>query len=111
MFFKRAKTFTFARRHGRKAEKENKRRCEEVGREIRRPEINTQKSINNAYKRQWERGYKMEQAGRSVANLISKINGAARHAEAKCSNIYALKYFPALKTLALCILCNLRAYV
>jgi len=53
----------------------------------------------------------MEQAGRSVANLISEINGAARHAEAKCSDIYALKYLPALKTLALCILCNLRAYV
>lgn len=53
----------------------------------------------------------MEQAGRSVANLISEINGAARHAEAKCSDIYALKYFPVLKTLALRILCNLRAYV
>ncbi|KAG5311161.1 WNT7B protein, partial [Acromyrmex insinuator] len=70
MFFKRAKTFTYARRHGRKAEKENKRRREEVGREIRRPEINAQKSINNAYKRQWERGYKMEQAGRKMQDKI-----------------------------------------
>lgn len=30
----------------------------------------------------------MEQAGRSVTNLISEINGAARQAEAKC--IYTL---------------------
>lgn len=112
MFFKTAKTFTYAWRHGRKAEKENKRRdVEEVGREIRKSEINAQKSINNAYKRQWKRGCEMEQAGRSVANLISEINEAARHAEAKCTDIYALKYFPALKTLALCMLYNLRAYV
>lgn len=73
---------------------------EEVGREIRRPEINVQKSINNAYKRQWERGYEMEQAGRSVANLISEINGAARHAEAKYSDI-RFKIFPLFKIFSL----------
>lgn len=81
---------------------------EEVGREIRRPEINVQKSINNAYKKQWERRREMKQAGRLVANLISEINGAARHAEAKCSDIYALKYFPLLKRLyyAFYIICE-----
>lgn len=48
----------------------------------------------------------MEQAGRSVTNLISEINGAARQAEAKCTDIHALKYFTALKTLAFYIICE-----
>lgn len=40
-----------------------------------------------------------EGEGGKDANLISKINGAARHAKAKCSNIR--RYFLALKTLLL----------
>lgn len=46
------------------------------------------------------------QAGRSVANLISEINGAARHAEATNTAMYALQDIsPTLKTLALCTRC------
>lgn len=45
------------------------------------------KSINNAYKMK----------GRSVANLISEINGAAQHVRANCGNIRVRDIFRLLK--------------